>query len=1455
MYTAFLRLFRILTLIVATVAPQVAGAAITDADLLEGIATAMGQPNYEESALELSTILDNVGTAGITDVAPETSTAFYNALVSLYNKRVDKYQSQLSSDELSIDTFQILLSVAVDSPLLATTAQRTTISQYQDTILLEQYIFDIPREQNYKIALDRISSVFTSARGKTVIPIVQDIFFNNLTTIFNRRINAQGTALVDASLITLLTKHLSTAQTSTLVADASKITIRNYLATLTLEVQINGLRSIPDLMNRWTGIRAITPPTGAGIISPITQAIFNNVIQGTITAMLNAQPLVVDGTNGTMLSSAITVLKGLTNSPFLPIAGQTALPNQISQIQNAIFAVLQNRYNTNNTSKDVTILTSLKTTLETWLTLNTLTTSHNQQIALWLQSLNTAISTANLLIPLATLSLNPTVDGMANLLSTLLNARPPIVLDTTTQDQIFNALKKLFDGQAAINEIPPLQALVILFTNWANSNLLKVDQTATIKTNWIPTINAHIAQLTFRAGIPTTPSGNLPAIPAAGSVTLTAADQNAIFAALQYRYDNRSKLQQALLDLQALLTSWLNSKLLTTDQNNTIQNAWLIQIAKELAYLKSLLSIGIDPITGSSMGSLPTTVTPTNFPIPTAGITLPSSLLDALIAQLQALINARNSTDQNAINQLKNLINQLLANGGLNANQQTTINNAGIALDKDLALINLNNQLATGSKLTGQALVDWLNNLLNGNLVSPLDAATQQRIFDMLKRAYDGRTQTIASLGSVKDLLGRWRQSNLLSPDQNNTINNTWLPTITTELTTLQLLQAIASALAQADYATRLASLKAVISTAQVIAQVPVAVQTAYYNALTTVYSQRQMTINATLAQLADLLTNALSSNLLNTTPQKTAIQELLNSLNIVIRINSLLETTDYKTCLDGHQQLLNDVQTQTFIAAIQNMYAQALMQLFNQRASKTLPMFQQLALILKAAQTTPLLAKAQQDFIQKLIDTLTIEIMITTALNQPDYGAQLDGLLDMIFIYQYTPGVEIQTQNLFFEAIKIIFVRRISQFDITNDSNLDKLHLLLLNSEDCTLLSAQQQPIASAYGDMVVFEQMVLDARQIIVYADKIANMIRILSGAPGRAFDPAGQELTFNLLQTIYNDRTYNRDQVSQLIALLQLAASSPMLNFNQQKEVRLWLAALGITITSSPIDQNISNALTQPDTQAKINALLQISTQTPAASINPSVQGSFNAALQEILGLLGQTGGNTLQNNQNIIDLLKRLKDSPLLSTADRAYINSVLLPSLQPTQAATGTAAATSGGSVAVPPAPTTGGASTGTVTPGTGGASTGTTTPVIVINPKTAPTAANITAAATTSKTNFAQGAITIANILNNAVASGKPLTAAAQTQLAQVIAQYQKDVAAGKGDPVILAQLQKALTAAVAAGAITGKVATAATNLAKQTSTVTTSKVSPLPANIPSATPTVPGYKPSSNPTAQIGRA
>ncbi|NDD54884.1 hypothetical protein EBZ39_13640, partial [bacterium] len=751
---------------------------------------------------------------------------------------------------------------------------------------------------------------------------------------------------------------------------------------------------------------------------------------------------------------------------------------------------------------------------------------------------------------------------------------------------MFALLTQLYNAQGNINDIPTLQSLVDLFTRWAKSNLLKPAQTNTIITIWIPTILKHIAQLQFSAQIPTTPSGNLPTIPAPGTVVLSAQDQNNIFAALKYRYDNRIVAIQPLLDLQALLTAWLNSALLTNDQNNTISSVWLAQIAKELDALRKLSSLGFDvnnPGTGTTTGTgggtsgapggatsgttgsapgsttggtittkLPQ-VTVDNFPQPGSVSFLPKSIIDQLIAQLLALINSRNSNNQDALNKLRLLLLGMLGNGTLTPGQQNDLKNAQSSIDNDLALLQLRAQLANAANLSGQALLDWLNNILGTLQGKTLDAATQNSIFALLQKAYNGRIKTIDALSKLNDLLSRWANSNLLSPAQTATIQQQWIPTIMLELSTLQLLQAIANALAQSDYATKLASLKAIITTAQGLAQIDPSVQTAYYNALITVYNQRQP-LAATLAQLIDLLNSALTSNLLND-QQKAALQPIVASLGIIARINALMAMTDYAQCIGGHGQLLKDVQGQSFAATVQNLYAQAIMQAFNQRIGQPLDQLRGLSTILNTAQTTPLLAPAQQAFVKAMIATLTVEIMILDALSRSDYGAQLDGLLDMIFTFQNTRVTDARTQNLFFEALKTVFSRRVSQFapSITDDSNLDKLHLLLLNSEESTLLNAQQQLVAGAYGDIVTIEQMILDVRNQAAYADRLAGMNRVLNSSIGRAFDPASNDLAFTVITALYNDRVNNPAQLNALKQALTTAATSPLLNFDQQQQVR--------------------------------------------------------------------------------------------------------------------------------------------------------------------------------------------------------------------------------------------------------------------------------------------------------------
>jgi len=1397
-------------------------------DYISGLQTA---PTFRAQVQTLGMLIQATGSASNASFADVVRQIFFNNLQAVFNNRVLTDQATLQSTT-DLNTFKTHLNNTINSILLPS-VNKTNVQTFIATITLEQQIVAVASVTDYTTQIANLDTIMTANAGNTFGTITKNIFYKVLDAIVQKRLTVTPTNIFTNTYASKLYTLLTKVSLSLHVPQDKQQPFTATLSVAEIERNIEDVMTITDFNNKVDKVSNIIALAKARTPAPFTQTLFDAILEHVFLARpvvpvsatdrLAARQKFLTVITTTILSDANTLLTNLLNSTFTAhvatirdtlkaeinalrrldlIIAPATNTTPITELANSTrllelgkiltestgktlddepktFTALQRAYDTR--AKNLTELNNLKTLFTNWINVSPalLTAEHIEIIKGWLKTVDQDIT-------IIRINQGEIIDPR-QIITVLDPSQYPATLDPDTQAQIFNALKKAYDGRTATLATLPATADKITFlTNLRNliqSWYSRLTNYQTTLNTWIATINGEIAALQTQAQLATisqqpiaqqiTGYGQLLNNIPAGS-TLDPTTQDNIFNYLQNLYNNRIKELDPLKQLRDLLTNWLNSNLLKPAQNTTIRNVWLPQLNTEISALEKAAQAA-----NTINGLDPNTVTPTDL----------NSLLDYLIAnglsltpdqqaKVFALLQAiyQKAIQSNQLNDLQNaynLINRWYQSGKLPNYQTNLLNWLTDLANRIKALTQISNM---GTITDPTQLGTSLDEFLTQNGGKALDEATELKIFDLLRKAYEGRVKTIPLLTKLSTLLSRWLYSNLLKAEHNAVIQNEWLPTIAIEL-----------ALLQTDYAARLNQLQNVINSYNG-RTITANAQTSFFNALVTVFNVRAQyqPIVTVLNSLLSLLNNTIASSLLSddlrtrvrnemitvinnelsvqqllseitaamkiadyssmvdtlsgimtrvgtttvpevaqnlffsavqqafnkriktvelltkllaflqatmtstllTDPQKLVVDKnflpIVNAELLLLQIEQAIKNamamTDYMGQLNAYNTIMDQAKGGTYPATINNLFATALKQSFDNRSTQTLDALKELLKVLTTALTTPLLAAAQQAFVKAMLDTLAIEIAINSAMQETDYGRQLDILLDMTFQYRTAKIVDSRVQVLFFTTLVYVFGNRRTQYidsqnnyiDLIDDTNIGKLAMLLLNAERSTLLASGNQKTAASYGEIVTFEQMIIDALKL-TYAAQLNNTTRILKSAVSKSFDLVTDGIFYFLIVKIYNDgiKTENSASTEQLIELLKLAATSPLLSFEHQQRIKDLLSARGITVTTSAVEQSLSSILLIPDNNTRIQSLITLTKQLGTTTPTAAEQTQYMALLQQIQGL---TNLSDPTSKQLLTQLLGTAQTSPILNSDQQTFVATTMLPSVQPEKAVVVPAAA-------------------------------------------------------------------------------------------------------------------------------------------------------------------------------------
>ena len=200
------------------------GAAADMAAVKTTLADIDQEADWEEQISELNDFLSDV--TNPTSLDAPTQQILGTLITKVFNGRLPLYKDASSTVDLS--DLNLMLDVAQRSPMLSADQQKT-VAGYQRATTVEQFIVQNKNTKEFAQQLSNIQSSLAAAGTTAFDPIIQGLFYQQLTAIYTTR-TTQTPALQDR-LNTLFTR----AKTSTLIASTNTADLAAKIDTLSIE--------------------------------------------------------------------------------------------------------------------------------------------------------------------------------------------------------------------------------------------------------------------------------------------------------------------------------------------------------------------------------------------------------------------------------------------------------------------------------------------------------------------------------------------------------------------------------------------------------------------------------------------------------------------------------------------------------------------------------------------------------------------------------------------------------------------------------------------------------------------------------------------------------------------------------------------------------------------------------------------------------------------------------------------------------------------------------------------------------------------------------------------------------------------------------------------------------------------------------------------------------------------
>ncbi|MBM3887118.1 hypothetical protein FJ364_04245, partial [Candidatus Dependentiae bacterium] len=585
-------------------------------------------------------------------------------------------------------------------------------------------------------------------------------------------------------------------------------------------------------------------------------------------------------------------------------------------------------------------------------------------------------------------------------------------------------------------------------------------------------------------------------------------------------------------------------------------------------------------------------------------------------------------------------------------------NTSLLAMDGDAAGIKL--EIAS---IAGEP--DWdeqiyaLNDLLDGENDSTLDAATQQSLFDLITAIFNYRiTKYKASMGTSLNLadlnllLINARQSPLLNTTQQNTIGD-YQKIVTVE-------QLILQNQSEKNFTQQVNNLSTALGSAG-NTTFDAIIQSFLNQQLNSIFTGRTTQPESIQERINGVFSRAKTSTLVADS-NKTDVSTKSEILSIESSLRKAAKDTVYANALKTLEAIQIQDQSKKFEQFTQDLNFSALSQMFNNRENKSIAEITSLIDVLTKATTTVVLTKEQQDKIAAMLASLAIEKSIIDAINKTAFDEKVSSLQK---ITDENSGAKPSTnaQTLYGTALQGTYsARPANNLDANN-----RLIKLLTAAQTSPLLAEKDKAMVAGWLAALQQETANLTVQDAVkkalekpTFIAKVSDFNALFATHGNKTVTDDTKNQVFNGINPLIDGRPKNDvDALKQLKDMLAAAQASSLLTDAQKAQLAQKATQLDSDLSNALLNKQLQDILANPDYNARMAALQKFMADNAGKTLTPELQAALQKGLQDLIDKRPTNDPTALTNLAN---MLNGLGSSNLLSPDFKKQLTDSLLPAV-------------------------------------------------------------------------------------------------------------------------------------------------------------------------------------------------
>ena len=774
--------------------------------------------------------------------------------------------------------------------------------------------------------------------------------------------------------------------------------------------------------------------------------------------------------------------------------------------------------------------------------------------------------------------------------------------------ELFAYLQRVYQARNP-ESLQNLQDVKTYLTPWSNDHGRLQGKEVTIATVWIPQIDKEIRILTFTSDPFAGPDGG----PGPDLGPLTPKQQDDIFAQLQKAYNERKKTLVELQKLSGTLQKWLDSNLLSTQQNTTIRDTWLPTIAGEIREIVFTNAIN-NAIRLTNYAQLLTALN--TIMTDGASFTFTSNVQILFFNALVGAFNQRTGKGDELVAQLKELLSRATTSPLLSSAQQTQVAQWITVLQGEVGASEILLLIEQALALTDyQAKLNATLPILQKGANLTVEINVSNKFFTLLQQEYQGRTGKDRTLLVL--LVTIFRQavtSPLLTQAQKDIVAKA--------LETLELDLAMRDAEQLTTYVDLLNALYDIMFQYDRVQNVASATQKSFYTSLQKVFSLRGQEYDLTKIRLETinitklaLLLNKAADSILITNTNRPTVQLYSDIVTLEQMLIDIPKKADYTTQLADMLKVVRVAQGRTYDQVTYYVYFAILSSLYEKRNPQNSVEIQTLIAVLQGSLVAPLLDAAGQQTVRSWLASLGM----TTAEPTP---AQKE-------VWKVIEKDTVQEKVAQF-VLLIDYIKGSSLDAATKNqiaALIQQLYELVAKSGDQAAKASVAQVLQT-----VASSNVLAPAQQEYVTATLVPSLTGTAVSAPETYVETVDWDIKPE------DDKVVGVDPVTGKSTLIL-----------QPKKVT--------RVTAST--KNITTAMQSKSTSAKVEGMIRVAAGINKKKPSAAVITSFVKNVAE----LGQTVGSMSSSELALYaQLLGTASGLTALTSAQKKQVNEVLIPSL-------------------------------------------------------------------------------------------------------------------------------------------------------------------------------------------------